>query len=217
MAPASNRPAPMRAKSRNSNRGSDRPRANQHPSFSMGYRRRLGRISRRTDWKIRRFWPKMPNSSKTCGPRSGPGGSLSAWNSRFARKKRAPFYNDAAVVNLIDADVARPEFILCRRTVRSSARSTIADGKVTFAPSAADAVTDCFAQRPRRHARATTVASLGRLRMIMPSRSRSADWGCGREPNGTRAHCRPRGKPSIPSAATWSGSPSRTWASWHKG
>ena len=74
-----------------------------------------------TDWKIRRFWPKMPNSSKTCGPRSGPGGSLSARISIGLRKKTSAVLYGAALVNLTDA--ARPEFVPCRRTARSSARS----------------------------------------------------------------------------------------------
>ena|SRR5215469_14425623 len=60
-----------------------------------------------TDWKIRRFWPKMPNSSKTCGPRSGPGGSLSARISIGLRKKTSAVLYGAALVNLTDAD-SRP-------------------------------------------------------------------------------------------------------------
>jgi len=58
----------------------------------------------------------MPNSSKTCGPRGWPAGSLSARNSIGLRKKKRRSYNGAALVNLTGADVARPEFVLCRRT-----------------------------------------------------------------------------------------------------
>jgi hypothetical protein len=98
------------------------PRANQHSSFSTGYRWRLGRISRPADRKIRCFWPKTPNSSNTYGPRGRPGGSLSARNSIGLRENNECRFI-TALVDLSDADVARPEFIFCRRTAWSSARS----------------------------------------------------------------------------------------------
>ena len=103
------------AKSRNSSRGSRLPERELTSIFFNGLLSAAWANFRGTDWKIRCFLPKMPNSSKTCGPRGRPGGSLSARNSTGLCENNER-RSIAALVNLTGADVARPEFVLCRRT-----------------------------------------------------------------------------------------------------
>ena len=105
------------AKSRNSSRGSRLPERELTSIFFNGLLSAAWANFRGTDWKIRCFLPKMPNSSKTCGPRGRPGGSLSARNSTGLCENNER-RSIAALVNLTDADVARPEFVLCPTRVR---------------------------------------------------------------------------------------------------